>query len=72
MVSMADPQIIQCASDCTVTVVHEFSLPVLQLSAQQGAQIAIAIVAVWVVGWALRQVIRLIRDSSNDGNKLEY
>lgn len=57
---MADPTVIACQSECTVTVVHELSLPPLQLTLEQGAQIALAIVGVWVVGWGCRQLIRLL------------
>ena len=50
--------VIQCPTDCTVTIVHELALPPLQLSTQDGALIAAAIVMVWTVGWAIRQAIR--------------
>lgn len=66
---MADPTVIDCASACTVTVVHELSLPPLQLSAEEGAQIALAIGAVWVVGWAIRMVLRTL--GTSDGNQPE-
>lgn len=67
---MAEPQqIIQCDASCTVTVVHELSLPPLQLTAEEGAQIALAIGAVWIVGWAIRMVIRVLQ--SGDGNQPE-
>lgn len=62
-----DPQqVIQCDGQCTVTVVHELSLPPLQLTAEEGAQIALAIGAVWIVGWAVRMLIRVL--NSGDGN----
>jgi len=66
---MADPTVIDCASACTVTVVHELSLPPLQLSTEEGAQIALAISAVWVVGWAIRMVLKTL--NSSDGNQPE-
>ncbi|MNL60437.1 hypothetical protein D3C87_1842470 [compost metagenome] len=66
---MADPTVIDCASACTVTVVHELSLPPLQLTLEEGAQIALAISAVWVVGWAVRMVLRTLNTS--DGNQPE-
>ena len=47
---MADPQVIQCAAACTVTVVH--SLPLLEMTVEEGAQIAGAVLAVWAAGWA--------------------
>ena len=64
--SMADPVTITCPGTCTVTVVHELSLPPLQLDASEGAAIAGAVLAVWAVGWAFRMLILTLRDS--DGN----
>lgn len=55
---MADPVVIECAGTCTVTVVHELSLPPLQLTLEEGGQIAVAIVGVWVAAWAFRMLIR--------------
>lgn len=57
---MADPVVINCSTPCTVTVVHEFSLPPFQLTAEEGGQIAVAIVGVWVVAWAFRMLIRTL------------
>ena len=57
---MAEPTQINCGSACTVTLVHELSLPPFQLSPAEGAQIAGAILAVWVVGWAGRMVVRAL------------
>lgn len=54
---MAD---ILCSSACTVTVVHELSLPPLQLSAGEGALIAGAVLAVWAVGYGFRALIRAL------------
>ena len=61
---MADPQIIQCASDCTVTVVHELSLPLLSLSPAEGAQIAGAVAAIWTLAWGFRVLIQMVRSST--------
>lgn len=64
---MAEPaSTIECASACTVTVVHEFVLPPLQLSTAEGAQIAGAVLAVWAVGFGIRMLIRTL--SSSDGS----
>lgn len=63
---MADPTVIDCPSTCTVTVVHELSLPPLQLSADEGAVIASAILAIWAVGWGFRALIQTLRHT--DGN----
>lgn len=52
--------VIECASACTVTVVHELSLPPLQLELAEGAAIAGAVLAVWAVGWAIRMLIRAL------------
>ena len=65
---MAEPVTIECTGSCTVTVVHELSLPPMQLTTAEGAQIAIAIVAVWAVGFGFRAVIRTL---NIDGNQLE-
>ena len=65
---MADPIVIDCSSACTVTVVHELSLPPLQLTPDEGLQIVVAVIVMWCVGWAFRQVIRLIKTSEEDSN----
>lgn len=52
--------VIECASACTVTVIHELSLPPLQLELAEGAAIAGAVLAVWAVGWAIRTLIRAL------------
>lgn len=57
---MADPTVIECATACTVTVVHQLSIPSLSFTLEEGAQIAIAIVAVWAVGLAFREFHRVI------------
>ncbi len=57
---MADPQVITCDGTCTVTVVHEFAFPVLDLSTSDAAAISSAVLLVWVVGWAFRVLIRTL------------
>lgn len=64
---MADPVVIDCPSTCTVTVVHELSLPPLQLSPAEGAAISSAVLLVWAVAWAFRVLIQTIK--SSDGNQ---
>lgn len=64
---MADPVQVQCSSACTVTVVHELSLPPLQLDTADGASIAGAVLAIWAIGWAFRVLIRTLRHT--DGNQ---
>lgn len=66
---MADPVVIDCASACTVTVVHELSLPPLQLSADEGAVIASAILAIWAIGWGFRALIQTLKHT--DGNSTQ-
>ena len=63
---MADPVFIECSTACTVTVVHELSLPPLQLSADEGAVIASAILAIWAIGWGFRALIQTLKHT--DGN----
>lgn len=58
---MAD-QVIQCQQACTVTVQHQFAIPVLSLTPAEGAQIGLAVISVWAVGWALRVLIQTVRD----------
>lgn len=58
--AMADPQVIQCSQSCTVTVVHEISVPPFNLTIEEGAQIAFAICAVWAVGFLTREIGRAI------------
>ena len=68
---MADPTVNDCAGACTVTVVHELSLPPLQLSASEGALIAGAVLAVWAVGWAFRMLIRTLNIDGNSSTSSE-
>lgn len=58
-------QTIQCSAACTVTVQHEITLPVLDLSPAEAAQISSAILLVWAVGWAFRALIQAIRSDGN-------
>ena len=64
---MADPQVIQCAAACTVTVVH--SLPLLEMTVEEGAQIAGAVLAVWAAGWAFRALIQALRCDGNSSTQ---
>lgn len=68
---MADPVVIECPGTCTVTVVHELSLPPLQLDTAEGAAIAGAVLAVWVVGWAVRMLIRTLHIDGNSSPSTE-
>lgn len=64
---MPDPSVIECTTACTVTVVHELSLPPLQLDAVEGAMIASAILAIWAIGFGFRALIRTLKNT--DGNQ---
>lgn len=57
---VAEPVLINCSSSCTVTVVHELSIPPLQLDAAEGAAIAGAVLAIWAIGWAFRMLIQTL------------
>jgi len=56
---------ILCSSACTITVVHELSLPPLQLSLEEGSLIAGAILAVWAIGFGFRALIRTLNIDGN-------
>lgn len=62
---MAD-QVIQCPQARTVTVQHEFALPVLNLSTAEGAAISSAVLLIWGIGWGCRVLIQTLRHT--DGN----
>ncbi|MGJ7526545.1 hypothetical protein [Variovorax sp. GB1P17] len=65
---MADPTVIDCSAACTVTVVHELSIPPFQLSLESGLQISVAVIGVWALGWALGLIKRQIQTSMSDNN----
>lgn len=60
---MAEATITCSASPCVVQL--QITHPLLDLTAEQGAEIAFAIVAVWAIGAVYASLIRLIR---NDGS----
>lgn len=68
---MADPVVIDCPSTCTVTVVHELSLPPLQLDTADGAAISSAILLVWGVGWGIRVLIQTLKHTDGNPNQEE-
>lgn len=68
---MAEPVIVDCGAACTVTVVHELSLPPLQLDTAEGAAIAGAVLAVWAVAWGFRALIRTLNIDSNSSTSTE-
>ena len=56
-------QIIQCSTECTVTVVHQISIPPFDLSVEAARDIGVAILLVWAIAWGYRQVNRLFTSS---------
>lgn len=68
---MADPVVISCESACTVTVVHDLSLPPLQLDSVDGALIASAILAIWAIGFGIRAVIQTIKSGGISNSESE-
>ena len=61
---MTTEQVIECTQACTITVQHEFALPVAQITVSEGVQISGAIIGVWVIAWAVRVLISTIRGAS--------
>lgn len=57
---MADPTVIQCLGECTVTVVHQLAIPALNLTVEEAKQIGGGILLVWATAWVIRQVIAVI------------
>lgn len=53
-----DPVTVQCASACTVTL--QLDVPPFNLSLEEGAAISGAILLVWVVGFGIRALIRVL------------
>lgn len=53
-------QTIVCEQACTVTVQHEITLPVLDLSMSEAGMISSAILLVWAVGFAFRMLIKAL------------
>ena len=50
-----------CPSKCEITVKHEISIPALDLTTTEAAQIGLSIILVWAVGWAFRTLIRFLQ-----------
>lgn len=51
-----EPVTVVCSSACTVTHVISTSIPLLELTLEQGSQIAGAILLVWGVGYVYRVI----------------
>ena len=54
-------QVIQCTQACTITVQHEFVVPVLNISAGDGVLISGAVLLIWSLGWGFRVLIQTLR-----------
>ena len=59
--------VVSCPGTCTLVIVHELSLPPLQLSAEDGVQISLAILSVWAVGFGVRMVVKVLRSGDSPG-----
>lgn len=68
---MADPTTVICSNACTITVVHDLSLPPLQMDAADGALIASAILAIWALGFGFRAAIRTLNIGGNPQSENE-
>lgn len=64
---MADTTVTCTVSPCTVVL--QIDVPLLNIDEAAGAQIAIAIVAVWTVGWSVRQLIRVLNSDGATSTK---
>lgn len=61
---MAEQQIV-CSTQCTVTVVHEISVPPFNLDTADALSIALAVVSVWAVGFGFRVLIGQLKDDGS-------
>jgi hypothetical protein len=65
-----DPQsVIECATACTVTVVHVISIPPFDLTLEEAGQISGAILLVWAVGAVFREVTHMIDRNTSSTEK---
>jgi len=61
-------QVIYCPDSCTVTVVHEFNNPLLNLSIQDAGLLMVPITLVFCVAWGIRAMLRVVNTRSYEGN----
>ncbi|MFN7120878.1 MAG: hypothetical protein ACK4NM_02475 [Hydrogenophaga sp.] len=66
-----DPTVIECATSCTVTLVHVISIPPFNLTLEQAGQISGAILLVWAVAAVYREVIHMISDRKSSTSETE-
>lgn len=64
-------QVIDCISACTVTVQHEITTPILNLTMEEGAQISGAILLVWATAFGIRMVLRVLNIDGDSSTKEE-
>lgn len=57
-------QVTCSVSPCDVTI-HN-AIPVLDLDEAGGAQIAVAVVAVWAIGWVFRTLVRVLKTTDGE------
>lgn len=63
---MTDAQIIQCPTQCTITVVHEFNNPLLNLSLDDAAALIPSITLVFCLAWGIRTLLRFINSRDKE------
>jgi hypothetical protein len=61
-----EPVTVTCESACTVTHVISVQADLIPFSmdAEAGAQIAVAVAAIWLIGWVARMLIRAANSDS--------
>lgn len=68
---MADPQVIQCAAQCVVTVVHQLSFPPFTLSLEDAQLIGWEIAKVLAIAYGFRVISRVINSRTTSTNESE-
>lgn len=62
-------QVIHCPSACTVTVVHEVNIPILNLSLDQASQLMVPITLVFCAAWGFRALQRFVNTPDNTSER---
>lgn len=52
---------VECSTACTVTIVHELSIPPFTLTLEEAGAISAAVLLVWGVAWSIRMAIQALR-----------
>ncbi len=63
---MAEAQIIHCPTQCTITLVHEFNNPLLNLSLDDAAALIPSITLVFCLAWGIRTLLRFINSRDKE------